>query len=119
MMGMDNAARPEVDGMKNTDANKIELTPRSTFLFLWHFLNINPVNRSANWDCLTASPTIKEPTINHTTSSDNELYNKLVSSAPIITMNIISEIATKPAGILVVIHNVIADKKANKDIFAS
>jgi hypothetical protein len=104
--------------MKNTEANKTELNPRSTLLFLVDFLKIEIVKRSANPDPLTASPMIKEPTISHTTSSESEWYNKSGSPAFIMTMNTISAIATNPAGILVVIHSVIADKNANKDIFA-
>src|SRR4051812_10475958 len=109
---MDNAARPEVEGMKKTEANKTELNPRSTLFFLLDLLNIKRVKRSANPDLLTASPMIKEPIISQTTSSDSEWYNKSGSPAFIKTMNAMSAIATNPAGILVVIHNVIADKNA-------
>ena len=98
---------------------KPNLSPRSTLPFLLDFLNIERVNRSANPDSLTASPMIKEPTISHTTSSESEWYNKSGSAAFIMMMNTMSAIATNPAGIFVVIHNIIADKNANKDIFAS
>ena len=111
MIGMDNAARPEVEGMKKADANKTEHIPRSTLSFLLDLLKIERLNRSANPDCLTASPMINEPTINHTTSSESEWYNNSGSPAFMIMMNTISAIATNPAGIFVVIHNVIADKK--------
>src|SRR3954454_4719998 len=114
---MDNAARPEVDGMKKAVENKTEQIPRSTLSFLLEFFRIERLNRSANPDCLTASPMINEPTINHTTSSESEWYSNSGSPAFMIMMNTISAIATNPAGIFVVIHSVIAERKANKDTF--
>src|SRR4051812_11756351 len=101
MIGIDNAARPEVEGIKNTEANKTELNPKSTLFFLLDLLNIERVKRSANPDLLTASPMIKEPIISHTTSSESEWYNKSGSPAFMMMMNAMSAMATNPAGILV------------------
>ena len=103
--------------MKNADAKKTEPIPKSTLLFFVDLLHTERVNRSANPDRFTASPIIKEPIINHTTFSDSDSYNNSVPAAFIMMINIISVIATNPAGILVVIHSVIADKNANNAIF--
>ena len=61
---------------------------------------------------------MNEPTISHTISSAREWYNNSWPPAFISTMNTSRAMATKPAGIFVATHKVIADKKANKDTLA-